>query len=75
MTIQFKGHVSKVEANGPQIAVTVQTPMAEANGAALTLNLPASEATHWLAGSPVQFTIYALPRDASPTSTDRAPAE
>ena len=66
MTIQFQGHIMKVEAGGSRIAVTVQTPMAEANGVQLVLNVPDSAASHWLVGSPVQFTIHALPKDRAP---------
>jgi hypothetical protein len=66
MTIQFKGHIMKVEANVGKIAVTVQTPMEETNGMQVVLNVPASAASHWLVGSPVQFTIHALPKGTTP---------
>lgn len=61
MTVTFQGHVASLETAAPaQVAVKLRTPMDPAGGHEMVLRLPAEEARHWLPGTMVQFTIYAL---------------
>ena len=64
MTIVFQGHVRTMTAEGAapgMLAVTLATPMDPANGQDLTVQVPKSEAEHWIPGRTVSFTIYTLP--------------
>lgn len=64
MTITFNGHISKVELNGPELLVCIQTPMEPCNGKPFVVNVPRADAAHWLPGQVVSFTIYTLPDPA-----------
>lgn len=63
MTIVFQGHVKAITQDAPlgKLAVTLATPMADANGKDWTVFVPQAEAQHWLPGLMVSFTIYTLP--------------
>lgn len=64
MTIVFQGHVRAMTSEGAapgMLAVTLATPMDPANGQDLTVQVPKSEAQHWIPGRMVSFTIYTLP--------------
>ena len=62
MTIQFQGHVAKIECGqGDMFAVTLCPPRSTVKEEWITVQVPANQASAWLPGRVVNFTIYTLP--------------
>jgi hypothetical protein len=68
MTIVFQGHVRALTQDAPngKLAVTLATPMSDANGKDWVVFVPEAQAKRWLPGLTVQFTIYTLAGPESP---------